>query len=385
MDKLKEVIRNEIRTFIPSLIQVIAIYKDRGISEEDTKVKLIDPLLEKLGWDIRGDEVVRAYTIRTDLKPADYVLKVKDEPRLLIETKKLGDPLTLEDAVRVVQYGNTLRTSWCLLTNGDELRLYNSAWAESVEKQLFFELSVSSLKEEYEAKFEPFFDTLWLLSRESVEKEELDKEGIREYGKRVILEIWEEERTIAFICERARAKKVSDSTIRRVIKELEVTQLFPFPTRPSGEIIPEVVTPLEEIVEPSVEEIVTPTEEEAPPPPEEVEVQPPPEEVVTPPTVKEPKDYVHEESVKKAFEATISIIRKLGKDVIEEVYDKRLIYKVKDKVFVKLKPYKDYFRIDIFNPPTGRWISFDIEKENIGRLKARLDKMKDVYKVIRRK
>jgi hypothetical protein len=222
-----------------------------------------------------------------------------------------------------------------------------------------------------------------------MENKELEKEGAREYAKRVILELWRDERTIRFLCNEAKLKKVREEVIREVIKELELNELFPFPARvpeeigiPEKEAIVEEKAPLEEEVAAPKEEIIS-REEEVPKKevPLEKEILPPPPEEKD--IVEEfSKKYFQEDVIKEAFKKVIENVKKLGKNVVEEPRKKGIWYKVKDKVFIKLKPRKDYFEIEILNPATGGWLSYDVDKARLNRLKDRINKAKSVYKEI---
>ncbi|MBI4721620.1 MAG: hypothetical protein HY769_01210 [Candidatus Stahlbacteria bacterium] len=380
MSDLKETFHSELQVFLLELIRRIDTYRDKGISEADTKAKLIEPLFEKLRWDIRSDEVIRAYNIQSSLEPIDYLFKINDEPRLLIGAKKLGDPITIKDITQAIEYGNIVGIKWCIVTDGNEIRVYNSMWPESIENKLFFSLSITTLAEGFDEKFSNFFDTIRLLSRESVDNNELDKEGTREYSKRVVLEIWKEDMTTEFICDRAKFKKLKSNIVQQAIKELEVQQLFPFPIRlPEEALLQESQSPKEEIIPdkaliPDKETIILP------------------EQIVTLLKIPAPDKivsgfitHIQETAIREAFKTTMTTFRKLGKDVVEEVQPKSIVYKLKGKVFLKLKPSKVDFQIEVLNPPTGKWLSFDIEKSNLNKLKDRINRVKNTYKQVRKK
>jgi predicted type IV restriction endonuclease len=380
---MSEINKEKLWQFLLTLCKIIERYKGKGISKADTCAKLVEPLFENLGWDIRGEEVVRAYTIRANWKPVDYLFIVGDEPCLLIETTRLDDPLTMEDARQLTDYGSTLGVNWCVLTNGNEMKIYNSGWPEVVEKKLFFEIMIENFQKEEDN----FFQMIRLLSKEGMENKELEKEGAREYAKRVILELWGDERTIRFLCNEAKLKKVKEEDIREVIKELELNELFPFPARvpeemgiPEKEVIVEEKVPLEEEVAAPKEKIIS-REEEVP---IEKEVFPPPTEEKE--IIEEfSEKYFQEDVIKEAFKKVVENVKKLGKNIVEEPRKKGIWYKVKDKVFIKLKPHKDYFEIEILNPATGGWLSYDVDKARLNRLKDRINKAKSVYKEMSKK
>ena len=126
---------------IAGLRSRIARLRKRGepIGEEDTKRVFITPLLEALGWDIQDLEEVRnEYRHRPQDNPVDYALFMLRTPCLFIEAK----PLTagLDDRKWVSQtigYAATVGVEWCVLTNGDEYRIYNAHAAVEADEKLF--------------------------------------------------------------------------------------------------------------------------------------------------------------------------------------------------------------------------------------------------------
>jgi hypothetical protein len=149
---------------IPVLRQKIDKYQRRKdlIGEQNTKAALIDSLLGALGWDVGDpDEVCREYKNKPTDNPVDYALLLLRSPRLLIEAKGFGQKV--EDRKWLSQtlgYATVIGVEWCVLTNGDEYRIYNAHAPVDVEKKLFRAVCLSD--EEH-----PGFvlDTLALLSK----------------------------------------------------------------------------------------------------------------------------------------------------------------------------------------------------------------------------
>lgn len=104
------------------------IEKSPGLDEANTKNRIIDPFLRRLGW---GPGEVRVeYQIKfgTRIYHVDYALMVEGNPAVFIEAKALRKDLNREHAEQLLSYGDRKRVKWCLLTNGKELRIYNSDW-----------------------------------------------------------------------------------------------------------------------------------------------------------------------------------------------------------------------------------------------------------------
>jgi hypothetical protein len=116
----------ETLTKVRARIDELREHGDR-ISEEETKAILIDPVLAALGWRVDElEDVRREYRAKTNDNPVDYALVVFGKPRLFVEAKALSVALDRKSASQVVGYAATVGVSWCVLTNGDEYRLYKS-------------------------------------------------------------------------------------------------------------------------------------------------------------------------------------------------------------------------------------------------------------------
>lgn len=144
----------------------IDLLRERGetIGEQDTKATLIEPVLAALGWNLEElDDVRREYRRKPQDNPVDYALFVLRQPRLFVEAKPLGTRLERKSAAQVLGYASMVGVSWCLVTNGDEYRLYNSHAAVDVDEKLFRVVRVSDLdREDY------CLDTLGLLLKDAI-------------------------------------------------------------------------------------------------------------------------------------------------------------------------------------------------------------------------
>ena len=92
-------------------------------SEALTRYALIDPLLRELGWDTEDPNVVRPEYRVPNGNPADYVLFADREPAIVVESKKLGEPLgTALD--QGLQNADSACAEYFLLTDGRRYELY---------------------------------------------------------------------------------------------------------------------------------------------------------------------------------------------------------------------------------------------------------------------
>jgi hypothetical protein len=139
--------------------------RNENIGEQNTKAALIDPLLAALGWDVEDiDEVSREYRRKSQDNPVDYALFMLRSPRLFVEAKGLEKDLSDRKWIsQVLGYATVVGVEWCVLTNGDEYRLYNAHAPVDVEQKLFRVVRISeSDQEEY------ILETLELLSKEKM-------------------------------------------------------------------------------------------------------------------------------------------------------------------------------------------------------------------------
>jgi len=175
--KFDQQILNEIRLLIHTYE---TRYKpnESSYNERATGQGLIEPLLEKLGWNTRDlDEVYPEYYV-TGSGRVDYVLKLNKTPVIYLEIKKLGESL---DGVRggkfykdqAMDYAWKKRATWAVLTNFKELRLYNAK-----ERLPIFQVSY----QEYTTKFE---GTLRYLTKDAVVKGEIGQLYAIKAGKEI--------------------------------------------------------------------------------------------------------------------------------------------------------------------------------------------------------
>ncbi len=142
------------------------------IKEQDTKVTLVEPLLQWLGWHILDPhEVSREWRRRRKDNPADYALFAddRDKPVLLIEAKTLGDPLENDAGWKqLVNNGVDAGIRWCARMNGRLVVLVNLLHEAPREKKIFWEVDLSRLGEPGEMSFEQAVEHLELLSKEAL-------------------------------------------------------------------------------------------------------------------------------------------------------------------------------------------------------------------------
>jgi hypothetical protein len=112
--------------------------------EEETKSKLITPILRALGWDVEGDDVAQEYSAGKGNR-VDYSLKVSQLPALFLEAKPLGWKLDEDKGIdQVLFYAwKKGKVKWAVLTDGDQYRLYYTGPEVNHEDRLFCETQIS--------------------------------------------------------------------------------------------------------------------------------------------------------------------------------------------------------------------------------------------------
>jgi hypothetical protein len=111
--------RDEIDEYVQRCQQLIEASPQ--MDEENTKVKLVQPFLELLGWDLYSTEVALEYTIpmASGSTHVDYALLVGDSPVVFVEAKPVRSTLTDNEVQQLRSYmRQELEVDWGILTNG---------------------------------------------------------------------------------------------------------------------------------------------------------------------------------------------------------------------------------------------------------------------------
>ena len=140
-------------------------------SEENIKNHYIEPLFEALGW-TRWDMFKETRVLKGR---ADYIFKIGNEEVLVVEAKKVNVPLTEEEGRQAVSYAYHRKIKFAVLTNFKEIRVYHAlSNILNIDRNLLKFESGGYFKFTFEQLIDNF-DKLKLLSRESIEKKELNQ------------------------------------------------------------------------------------------------------------------------------------------------------------------------------------------------------------------
>lgn len=197
------------------------------IGEQNTKAALIDPLLSALAWNLQEiDEVRREYRRKPQDNPVDYALFLNRTECLLIEAKSLEKDLGDRKWIsQNISYAAIVGVKWCVLTNGDEYRIYNSHAEVDVDEKLFRKVSISNS----DSKF--LTDTLLLLSKDRIRGSLLDEMWKAHFIDRKVRLAFDgllgEEDGSLIKAIQKRATGVTHAEVRAALKRAKITIDFP--------------------------------------------------------------------------------------------------------------------------------------------------------------
>lgn len=165
----KESARQDIAKLIEKFRTTLAEGKLKDYNEGQTKKDFIEPLFEALGWDVDSEDVKVEEKVSRDR--VDYAFRLGGITKFLVEAKKLSADLEdVEHAKQVLKYAWNKDVVWAVLTNFESLKIFNAQWkAQNISQNRFIELKWDCFLDK--------FDKLWLLSTESIQNGELNKEA----------------------------------------------------------------------------------------------------------------------------------------------------------------------------------------------------------------
>lgn len=95
------------------------------MDEQNTKRKIIEPLLQLLGWDMLSPEVELEYSVQIGVgtKKVDYALMLEETPVVFVEAKGVDSSLTDSHRTQLRSYMRQTGVDWGLLTNGAQFEV----------------------------------------------------------------------------------------------------------------------------------------------------------------------------------------------------------------------------------------------------------------------
>lgn len=139
-------------TELYSLSERVQQLKDQITTEESTKMALIAPLFQTLGYDIfNPSEFCPEYTADVGIKKGekvDYAILLNGHPIILIEAKSINRKLEKQDS-QLFRYFSTTNARFAILTNGIIYKFYTDLSEKNrMDREPFYELNMLNLTED---------------------------------------------------------------------------------------------------------------------------------------------------------------------------------------------------------------------------------------------
>lgn len=110
------------------------------MDEQNTKRKLIEPLIDRLGWDILSSEVELEYSVQmgSGTKKVDYALKLEDTPVVFVEAKGCDTDLQQRHRDQLGSYMRQVGVEWGILANGRHAEIYRRDYNSEKPNEIQF-------------------------------------------------------------------------------------------------------------------------------------------------------------------------------------------------------------------------------------------------------
>lgn len=156
--------------------QDISVYEERSSSlidespqmdEQNTRRKIIEPLIEILGWDILSSDVELEYSVRmgAGTKKVDYALILEDTPVVFVEAKGCDTTITEDHTDQLTSYMRQVGVELGMISNGRQFEIFRRDLSSTRPKE-------NSLGKFSLEQIEQNVNLLKALSKESIEKGE---------------------------------------------------------------------------------------------------------------------------------------------------------------------------------------------------------------------
>lgn len=147
---------------------VVAEYRGKGLTEQDTKNAIIEPILGTLGWPKHDLRRVRAeYRQTAKSNPVDYALMSASKPVLFLEAKALDKDIREHRFIhQTLSYATVAGVDWAIITNGEQWDLYSAFARVDADNKRFFSTTVDR---------PDFTDWMGWITPERLEANELER------------------------------------------------------------------------------------------------------------------------------------------------------------------------------------------------------------------
>lgn len=135
--------------------------KDGILTEEATKNAFIMPFIQALGYNVFNPlEVVPEYTTDIGIKQGekiDYAIFKNNQPIILIECKKVGVELNLDNESQLFRYFHASPAKFAILTNGLSYKFYTDLEEPNkMDSVPFLSFSINKIKDAHIAELKKF-------------------------------------------------------------------------------------------------------------------------------------------------------------------------------------------------------------------------------------
>lgn len=140
---------------------------EKKMNEEMTKARFIRPLFESLGWNFEEDVLLEDNISNGRV---DYNLQINGRTKFFLEAKPLKADLdSFEYSKQATNYAWLKNVNWAVLTDFEGIRIFYPAERGQAKACLRLDMK----------DYIPSFDDLWVLSKESFQKDLIDLQAVK--------------------------------------------------------------------------------------------------------------------------------------------------------------------------------------------------------------
>jgi len=170
----EDVARTELRGLLERVKELVA--QGAKIGEANVKAIFIENYLRLLGYDVLAD-VEREYFIKAAKEYMDFLLKAEGRPVIAVEAKDLNVDLSAH-VTQLANYANAEGIRWCMLTNAQEIRVYDQHLPGKPAEKLVLKIDLTRFAND--AEYNAVFKDFWRLSKDNMKTEQALKEVVGE-------------------------------------------------------------------------------------------------------------------------------------------------------------------------------------------------------------
>jgi len=201
----------EVNKILPLLMDSL----EKKGNESDTRMLLDSILQYVLGYDFNEIKTEQ----KIEGRRADYVLSIKDENVIVLEAKKIGMTLRVNQIFQATAYGAYAGIKWVVLTNALVWQLYRISTGEKIEYDLVFTIDLLDGLDRQEAEY------FYLISKDGMSRKNLLEQRwqkIRALSNENIINVLLDEEVLTKIrttLTKRTGYKVTNEELRKILEE----------------------------------------------------------------------------------------------------------------------------------------------------------------------